>query len=126
MTSSAVVGDIVAKLENPTVKWVAVGAGGSRDAYIAPSEEIAKTCSQPAASMTCTRARARASGATRRPATAATRRCCGGRSAPCAPQAEKETLQKDAATHMFTIKEKEEQLKRAKNAQDEVERDMQR
>jgi 24-methylenesterol C-methyltransferase len=35
MTSSAVVGDIVAKLENPTVKWVAVGAGVSGAAYLA-------------------------------------------------------------------------------------------
>ena len=35
MTSSAVVGDIVAKLDNPTVKWVAVGAGVSGAAYLA-------------------------------------------------------------------------------------------
>ena len=35
MTSSAVVGDIVAKLENPTVKWVAVGVGVSGAAYVA-------------------------------------------------------------------------------------------
>lgn len=34
MTSSAVVGDIVAKLENPTVKWVAVGAGACGAGYL--------------------------------------------------------------------------------------------
>lgn len=41
-------------------------------------------------------------------------------------QAEKETLQKDAATHMFTIKEKEDMLKKVHNEKDELERDMQR
>ena len=35
MTSSAVGGDIVAKLETPPVKWVAVGAGVSGAAYLA-------------------------------------------------------------------------------------------